>query len=260
MMTFLDPTKDITFKKLFGCEEHKNILVSFLNNVLGRKEGKKIIDVSFLAPFNHPESPIYKVSVVDVRCTDQEKKNYIIEMQVNDNKNYVERCQYYTAHALAKQLKKRGKYVTISPVIFIGIINFSLFIELPKFNKTLVQLKTVIDKWVYILKNASSLDNIPAELKNPQEVQEALEILDQGTWTEREIDEYDHMLDVELVTEDIVETAKEKAEKKGHEEGMAKGMEEGRKALLHVAKKLLKNIRLRKSLILPGYHLMMLKN
>jgi hypothetical protein len=53
-MNFLNATTDITFKKLFGTEEHKNILLSFLNNVLKRSKKDKIIDVTFLDPYNPP--------------------------------------------------------------------------------------------------------------------------------------------------------------------------------------------------------------
>ena len=69
-MIFLDPTSDIAFKKLFGSSEHKNIVISFLNSVLGRVEGEKIVDVVINDPHNYPEIPEGKYSIVDVKCTD----------------------------------------------------------------------------------------------------------------------------------------------------------------------------------------------
>src|ERR1700733_14576586 len=99
-MIFLDPKSDIAFKKLFGDLNHKNILISFLNSVLERIEGERIIDVVINDPANVAETPLSKYSIVDVRCTDQRNNQYIIEMQVIIQRDYAARAQYYSALAL----------------------------------------------------------------------------------------------------------------------------------------------------------------
>src|SRR5205085_8647544 len=109
------PTSDIAFKKLFGSQEHKNVTISFLNSVLERPEGKKIIDLVITDPNNLPETIESKTSIVDVKCTDQRGAHYIIEIQVVKQKDYAARCQYYTANALSRQLKHKEKYYKIAP-------------------------------------------------------------------------------------------------------------------------------------------------
>ena len=193
-MVFLDPTTDIAFKKLFANQAKKSLVVDFLNNVLELQPGDQIIDVVITDPTNHPETATSKSSIVDVRCEDQKKRSYIVEMQVSFQSDFRERSQYYAAHAIARQLGKGETFSHIMPVIFIAILDFKLFdnnshyishhkildvktrnqelqhlsfcfIELPKFNKNLEQLESVEDKWIYIFKNASDLKTIPKQLK-----------------------------------------------------------------------------------------------
>jgi len=144
-MVFLDPKTDIAFKKLFGDSAHKNVAISFLNSILDRKEGEKIVDVVMNDPYNHPETIIVdsptktpeidseekqkssKSSIVDVRCTDQSGNRYIVEMQVVRQTDYPERAQYYSALALGRQLKSTEPFRTLDPVIFIGVLDFNFF-------------------------------------------------------------------------------------------------------------------------------------
>ena len=81
-MIFLDPTSDMAFKKLFGSIAHKALLIDFLNAVLQREPGDKIVDVIFNDPYNIRETLLSKLSIVDVRCTDEKNNQYIIEVQV----------------------------------------------------------------------------------------------------------------------------------------------------------------------------------
>lgn len=96
-MMYLDPRSDMVFKRLFGSSAHKNIVISFLNSVLGRLEGELIVDVVINDPNNVPETRLSKTSIVDVRCTDQQNNHYIIEMQVVAQKDYAARAQYYSS-------------------------------------------------------------------------------------------------------------------------------------------------------------------
>ena len=124
-MVFLDPRTDIAFKKLFGDMNDRRVLISFLNSVLNREEGKKIVDIQVNDPHNVRETIEAKLSIVDVRCTDQQGSQYIVEMQVNAQLHYAARAQYYSSIALARQLKNRQNYENLVPVIFIGILDFN---------------------------------------------------------------------------------------------------------------------------------------
>lgn len=258
-MLFLDPKSDIAFKKLFGDSSHKNILISFLNSVLGRTGEDELIDVTFNDPNNIDETPLSKASIVDVRCTDQRNNQYIIEMQVITQHDYAARAQYYSSLALGRQLASGEKYQKLVPVIFIGILDFALFksknyishhlivdnethahelrhlefhfIELEKFNKKLDTLTGILDKWIYFLKNADALEKIPATLKDPA-LKDAFEVLSQGNWSKKELEAYDRYLDSIRSALSQIDTAEER--------GIAKGIEQGaRESKISIAKKLL---------------------
>ncbi|HEV2601551.1 MAG TPA: Rpn family recombination-promoting nuclease/putative transposase [Candidatus Babeliales bacterium] len=241
-MIFMDPTSDIGFKKLFANMAHKDILISFLNSVLERTEGNKIIDVTLNDPNNLPEMREAKMSIVDVRCTDQKGHQYIIEMQVDTQKHYALRAQYYSSIALSRQLAKKENYEELVPVIFIGVLDFALFnnnphyvshhfildskthahelkhlefhfIELKKFNKEVDEDSSIIDKWIYFFKHAATLQKIPSSLKNP-EIKEAFDVLERGNWSLAELEAYDRYLDERRSYAGKIQYAEEKAEEK----------------------------------------------
>lgn len=249
-MIFLDPTSDIAFKRLFGDITHKKILISFLNSILQREEGSKIVDVVINDPHNTPETFDSKASIVDVRCTDQSGFQYIVEMQVSEQKDYGARAQYYSALALSRQLQSREKYDKLVPVIFVGILDFKhldgedylsrhlilntktqvcslkhlefYFIELKKFHKTIEQLDTILDKWIYFLKHAVTLNKVPASMQEPV-LQEAFGVLEQGNWSNSELEAYDRYLDAMRSYKSQLETAELKGELKGELRGELKG-------------------------------------
>ncbi|MBY0353418.1 Rpn family recombination-promoting nuclease/putative transposase [Candidatus Babeliales bacterium] len=233
-MFFLDPMIDIAFKKLFGDQAKQEIVISFLNSVLGCKEGEKIVKVVITDPYNTPDTKWLKTSIVDVRCVDQSGKHYVIELQVESQDDYPERSQYYAALAMARQLKIGGEYESVMPVIFIGVLDFNIFedaeylthhkilntkththslrhlefhfIELRKFNKTLEDLDNLVDKWIYLLKNASTLNTIPKQFKSTVALKEAMEVLEEGNMSPEELSAYDHFIDARRVAKSIKKT------------------------------------------------------
>lgn len=262
-MTFLDPRSDIVFKKLFGSKAHKNILMSFLNAVLEREEGNLIIDVTINDPHNVPETPLSKISIVDVRCTDQKQNHYILEMQVANQADYAARAQYYSSLALSRQLSTGESYSQLVPVIFVGVLDFSLFktknyishhfirdnetnahelkhlefhfIELEKFNKHDHELTSLVDKWIFFLKHAASLKQIPQTLHETV-LEDAFTILAQGSWSRTELEAYDRYLDAIRSAKSQLETAEEIGREKGIAAGEARGE---RKKAIDMAQKLL---------------------
>ncbi len=234
-MIFLDPKSDLAFKKLFGTTAHKNILIDFLNTILERIEGEKIIDIVLNDPYNGQETPHLKLSIVDVRCTDQKNNQYIVELQANKQNDYAARAQYYSSLALSRQLAKKEAYKKLVPVIFVGILDFILFeskdyishhyilntktqthdlkhlefhfIELDKFNKNLEELTTLLDKWIYFFKNAFMLNKIPEAFNEYPALKEAFTLLEQGNWSKKELEEYDAYLDYFRSSESKLESA-----------------------------------------------------
>jgi len=210
-MKFVDPKNDLAFKKIFGNENHKNILISFLNAVLDFKDEFIIKDVSLANPYQVPKIPELKETILDIKATNNNGETFIVEMQKKDLGNFTKRSLYYTSKAYVSQLSKGNNYTTLKKVYFIGIVNFEIFSstnyvsrhliinqetntqDLDDFIFTFIELPSNLDKWIYFLKNASDLSLIPKEYKNIQEFKEAFDIATQITWNQREIEVYEYM-------------------------------------------------------------------
>ena len=124
---FLDPKNDIAFRKVFGTEKNKDILIHFLNDMLVFKEKEPIVDVTFLKTVQDPDIAAQKTSIVDILAKDESGNQYIIEMQVAKEKGFVQRAQYYAAKAYISQANIGGKYHDLKEVIFIAIADFVMF-------------------------------------------------------------------------------------------------------------------------------------
>lgn len=128
---FLDPKNDVAFRKIFGTEGHKDLLIHFINDVLELKDGDQIVGVDFISPIQNPEISCKKESIVDVLCRDQAGRQIIVEMQVAPTKGFEKRAQYYAAKAYCNQLNKGqeadGKYENLKGIIFIAIVDYPIF-------------------------------------------------------------------------------------------------------------------------------------
>ena len=177
-MRFVDPKNDLAFKKIFGDENRKEILISFLNAVLDLKGTHEIASIEILNPFQSPKIEMLKYTVLDIRAIDKRGITFIVEMQVEEVEGYRKRFQYYAAKAYSGQIERGEEYPKLNQVIFIGILNFIAFesknyqsrhlilnletkdqdlsdiefnfIELPKFKKTETELTTLLDKWIIL--------------------------------------------------------------------------------------------------------------
>ena len=264
-MKFADPKNDVAFRKLFGNEKKKYILISFLNSVLDLKGRDQIKTISIKSNFQLPPIAGIKSSILDINVIDQNKNTYIVEMQVSEREAFAKRVQYYVSKEYAKQLKKGDNYAKLTPVVFIGILNFSYFackeylsqhiilnkrtfenelkdinfnfIELPKFKKKLKDCKTLVDKWIFFMKNAENLDVIPSDIDD-KGLLEAYKELNQHNWSEDELSEYEYMImrdfdsinewnfAVRKATEELQQIAKESEEKIKESEEKRKESEE----------------------------------
>ncbi len=224
---FLDPKNDVAFKRIFGSEKNKDILIHFINDVLELKDSSKIKEVTFLSTVQIPEIAAKKQSIVDVLCRDENGTQIIVEMQVSPQEGFEKRAQYYAAKAYSSQLNKGkqegSRYVDLKAVIFIAISDniifpdkvfyksdhvildkhtyahdlkdFSFtFLELPKFKITEINLLTnIIEKWCYFFKNAdrTSEADMLKIIGSDGVIQRAYEELNQFNWTEVELRTYE---------------------------------------------------------------------
>lgn len=253
-MNFVDIKNDVAFRKIFGNENRKEVLISFLNAVLLLKNDKKIVTVDILTPYQLPSLKGGKVTIVDVKARDQSDKNYIVEMQVAEVEGFDKRVLYYASKSYSSQIDRGDLYEKLNPTFFIGILDFEItqnpdyisrhkiidlqtgenvisdiefnFIELPKFNKTESQLETIIDQWVYFLKNAENLEVIPESVKD-EGLKNAYQDADKHNWTKFELDAYDYVLMREQDDRGRLSLALKRANKKDMEDVARKSLKLG---------------------------------
>jgi predicted transposase/invertase (TIGR01784 family) len=118
---YLDPKADLTFKLVFG--EHPDLVMSLLNALLPLEPDGQITTVEYWPTEMVPENPGKKDSVVDVRCTDQKGRQFIVEMQLYWNQYFKNRVLLNASKAVVKQLKEGEGYNLIQPVYCLNLIN-----------------------------------------------------------------------------------------------------------------------------------------
>ena len=270
---FLNPKLDLTFKKIFGTEKNKNILIQFLNDILGFTGIDTIQEVEFLSTYMDPEIASDKQSIVDVLCKDSIGNRFVIEMQLARDKGFEKRAQLYAAKAYSRQVGKGGEYIDLKTVFFIAIsdntifpeeVNYIsthnirdmktnghylkgfqfVFIELPKFAKNRVEeLESTIERWCFFFKYAE--DTTDEDLRNIAEkspiIKLAYDELDKFHWNEKDLVAYEERLMDLRKEEGILAQKLDDATEKGIQIGEERGRAEGeQQAKIAVAKNLLK--------------------
>lgn len=251
---FLDPKNDYLFKRLFGTEKNKDILIYFINSVLNRVGSDAVADVVYLKSDQNPEYAYKKQSVVDVLCRDQNGTQFIIEMQVAKTPGFEERAQFYAAKAYINQMNAGGKYPDLKEVIFIAITDYVMFpdklawksdhvtldkktfeqdlkafsftfIELPKFKRTIDELTTIEEKWTYFFKHAheTTEDELTALLGDDIVLKKAFDESTKYSMNAEEWNSYEAALKYERDARAIEEQKLMDAEAKGLAEGEIKG-------------------------------------
>ena len=255
MGKFINPFTDYGFKKIFGQEVSKELLIEFLNDLL---EGERVItDLTFL---NNEQLPIYpgeRIAIYDIFCTTDTGEKIIVEMQNRSQVYFKERALYYLSHAIVRQgVKGESWKFDIKAVYGVFFINFLLdenhklrtdviltdretgklfsdklrqiFIALPLFNKTETECETDFERWIYILKNMETLNRLP--FKARKAVFEKLEkIVDIASLSKEERMKYDESIKVYRDNLATISFAKNQGKEEGLKEGIEKGLKEGRK-------------------------------
>ena len=127
---YVDPKADLTFKKVFG--EHPDLIISLLNALLPLPEGKKIESIEYLTPELVPDDPLHKDSIVDVRCKDQDERQFIVEMQMIWSPDYNQRALFNAAKTYSRELPVGGDYNNLKTVYSLNLLNENLDLDVPE--------------------------------------------------------------------------------------------------------------------------------
>jgi predicted transposase/invertase (TIGR01784 family) len=252
---YINPFTDFGFKKLFGSEFNKELLIDFLNQVLGGRE--HIYELSYLNTEAQGRTVSDRKAVFDLHCQNEKGEHFIIELQNVRQQFFRDRSIYYAALPLQELAPKgAGWDYRLKSVYTICILNFAfpdiqerryrreiqlmdtgtheifydkltfVYLEMPNFQKKEDELKNHLDKWMYVLKNLSLLQDRPRALQEKifERLFSAAEI---AQLNPSEMKAYDESLKILWDNYSTLETAKREGWAKGREEGLAKGMEEG---------------------------------
>ncbi|MEM7658647.1 MAG: Rpn family recombination-promoting nuclease/putative transposase [Bacteroidota bacterium] len=250
-MRFVDVKNDIAFRKIFGNEKKTKILISFLNAILRLEAEERISEVTIINPYLLPRLAGEKASIIDVRAKDQQGRQFVVEMQVADADGFAKRVQYYTCRDYSTQIKRGEQYPLLKPTYFIGILDFDFFeseaylsnhiilnqetyehalkdirfsfIELKKFKLSADDLNTLMEKWIFFIKHAASLEVIPENIED-EGLMEAYKDAEKHSWKREELIAYDNA----SIAEQDKRGQLIAAEKKGKFEGKLEGKIEGK--------------------------------
>jgi predicted transposase/invertase (TIGR01784 family) len=257
---YINPFTDFGFKKLFGSEFNKELLIDFLNQVLGERE--RIGDLTYLNTENQGKTEWDRKAVFDLYCKNEKGEKFIIELQNVAQLYFKDRSIFYASFPIHEQAPKGKDWNYYLKAIYtIGILNFSfpdqssrerylreiqlidnqtgevfydkltfIYLEMPKFRKSENDLVTHFDKWMYVLKNLPKLHARPAKLQEKifDKLFSEAEI---AKLTPEEMRTYEESLKTYWDNYSVLETAK----KEGINEGIELGASQ---RTVEIAKKL----------------------
>lgn len=249
---YINPYTDFGFKRLFGTEVNKDILIDFLNELL--KLDSPIKDLTYQRTEHDGEIEVDRKAVYDVYCTNERGEHFIVEMQRAIQINFVERSIFYSTFPIREQAEKGKNWKFDFKAIYtVGILDFSfdesdpnyyhhevklmdvnthrvltdklnfVYLEMPKFTKTIDECTTLLDKIMFVLKNMTDLYDRPEKLQE-RIFERMFEVAQIANFTREERSEYEESLKIYRDYQNTLDTAKEE----GFELGRAEGIEQGR--------------------------------
>jgi predicted transposase/invertase (TIGR01784 family) len=242
---YLNPLTDVGFKKLFGEEQHKDLLISFLNTLL--PEHHQIADLQYTKNEYQGITPLDRNAIFDLNCRSQTGEHFVVELQKVKQVNFKDRSIYYSSFGIQAQAQRDDWNYQLEAVYTIGILDFLInddeqevlyhaqlkdqsnrvfydklnfiYLLLPRFIKTAEQLASLQDKWLYVLKHLHELETLPAALN---------ETIFHRTFAIAQLSQFDAA--ERQVYEDSVKYYRDLKHSfdTAHQEGLSEGLELGR--------------------------------
>lgn len=266
---YLNSLTDFGFKKLFGEEPHKDLLISFLNTLLPQHH--QIADLQYTKNEYKVVTPLDRKAIFDLNCMSTTGVRFIVELQKVKQLYFKDRSIYYSTFRIQEQAQRGGWDYKLAAVYTIGILDFIMddqqheviyhaqlkdqlnrvfydklsfiYLVLPRFNKTPDQLITLQDKWLYVFKHLHELDAIPSAL-NEEIFHRTFAIAQLSQFSPEERKAYEDSIKYYRDLKNSVDTARTEGLQEGIElgkqagrfEGMQEGMEVGKQIGLEKGK------------------------
>ena len=251
---YVDPMIDVAFKQIFAKEKNKKLMKGLLENVFRLT----ITDLRFANVEHHDYALDDRGAVFDVECHSDSIGDFIVEVQVKEQRHFAKRALYYSTFPISAQAPKGKWDYDFKPVFFLGLLNFDLpevfgkeegcvhrysfrndntgqqmpemlqfvFMEVGRFDKALEECNTFEDKFLYFLKNLPTFVEKPLTLQD-EYFDDLIQAAEYANLDRKEMDEYNRRLFILRDNQNAEEFMIEKATKTGLERGMAEGLEKG---------------------------------
>jgi len=255
---YINLLTDFGFKRLFGSEPNKALLIDFLNVILPQQH--TVADISYKNNENVGNTTMDRKAIFDIYCESKTGEKFIVEIQKAKQNYFKDRSVYYSTFPIQEQAEKGDWNYKLSSVYTIGILDFIfedhkreqefvhtvelknqncevfydklkfIYVELPKFTKKIEELETHFEKWLYLFKHLSELETPPEKLQEGV-FKQLFEIAEIAKFTPEEQRAYENSLKYYRDLHNVIETSKLEAREEGivmgREEGIAMGREEG---------------------------------
>ena len=182
---YVNPFTDFGFKKLFGSEPNKDLLIDFLNQLLPPQH--QIQELTYARNEQVGRNDFDRRAIFDLCCTSPSGERFIVEMQRAKQNYFKDRSVFYATFPIQEQAPRGDWNYQLAPVYLVGILDFVfaedkddtevchrvqlkdqinrvfyekltlIYLEMPKFTKTEDELETPFDKWLYVLKHLPRL-------------------------------------------------------------------------------------------------------
>lgn len=253
---FVNPFTDFGFKRLFGEEPNKHLLISFLNTLLPVKH--QIQDLQYSKNEYQGANALDRKAIFDLNCVSTTGERFIVELQKAKQNFFKDRSVYYATFPIQEQAVKGNWDFKLAAVYTVGILDFVfdedvknhdtdvvhyiqlknqrnqvfydkltfIYITLPQFKKSLNELQTIQDKWFYVFRHLSELDEIPPVLQETVFLQ-LFEAAKVAKFTPSERQAYENSLKYYRDLKNVTDTARDEGREEGFEEGFEEGVEKG---------------------------------
>ena len=251
---YLNPFTDFGFKKLFGQEANKDLLKDFLNELLRENEGE-ITELTYLNSEQLGNTALDRKAIFDLYCTNEKGERFIVEIQKTKQAFFKDRSLYYATFPIQEQAQRAEWNFELKAVYTIAILDFAfdqdqdntkvrhevklkdihtnkvfyekltfIYLTMPRFTKTLEELETRFDKWLYVIKNLHKLEELPRRFKE-KVFTKFFEVAAIAKLTPHERMAYEDSLKYYRDLKNSLDTSFDEGKEQGLKEGMEKGME-----------------------------------
>ena len=256
---FINPFTDFGFKKLFGEEPNKDLLLDFLNELLHEQEGR-IVSINYLQNEHLGATELDRKAIFDIFCENEKGEKFIVELQKTKQNFFKDRALYYSTFPIQEQAKRADWNYELKTVYLIAILDFEFdedkddrekyrydiqlmdkkthkvfyekltftYLEMPKFNKSVDELETRFDKWLYVIRNLNRLEHIPDRLRE-KIFNKLFEVAEIAKFNRDEARSYENSLKYYRDLKNSIDTAHDEGKEEGIEEGIEIGIEIGKK-------------------------------